>query len=112
MASIIKQVTVTTGVILEATNNIVVSASNIVAKTGKTTERAVDVIDSTIQVANMYSNNLKDTATAYIAESQFKREIRIKAMEAVAEDEDFQAKAVQAMKASMLNNLRESLDLE
>jgi len=112
MASIIKQVTVTTGVILEATNNIVVSASNIVAKTGKTTERAVDVIDSTIQVANMYSNNLKDIATADIAESQFKREIRIKAMEAVAEDEDFQAEAVQAMKASMLNDLRESLDLE
>ena len=105
MASILKTLTNSAAITLEASNRVVVSGANVVVSSAQAIEDTVDVLRDGIRSAKSYSK-------AMVAEAELDNNLKLSVLKQLAEDEDYKSTVMEAYKAGKIAELKESLDLE
>lgn len=105
MASIIKTLTNSAAITLEASNRVVVSAANVATSTANAIEDTVDVLRDGIRLSKSYSETM-------LAEAKLDNDLKLNVLQQLAKDEDYKSTVMEAYKAGKIAELKEDLDLE
>jgi len=105
MASIIKTLTNSASITLEASNRVVVSGANVVVSSAQAIEDTVDVLRDGIRLSKSYSETM-------LAEAKLDNDLKLNVLQQLAEDEDYKSTVMEAYKAGKIAELKEDLDLE
>ena len=105
MASIIKTLTNSASITLEASNRVVVSGANVVVSSAQAVEDTVDVLRDGIRLSKSYSETM-------LAEAKLDNDLKLNVLQQLAKDEDYKSTVMEAYKAGKIAELKEDLDLE
>jgi len=105
MASIIKTITNSVSITLEASNRVVVSGANVAVSTANAIEDTVDVLRDGIRLTKSYSETL-------LAEASLDNNLKLSVLNDLSEDEEYKDSVKEAYKTAKLAELKEDLDLE
>jgi len=105
MASLWKTISNSANVTLEASNRIVVSTANVGSSSAQGLEEGIDVLRDGIRICKSHSK-------AQLVETELANGLKLRALEALNEDEDYRASVIEMYKTAKLAELKEDLDLE